>query len=243
MLFPWGRIFCRGAVCSENSLRLTIICNVGITNTNTTEHFRGALPAAGGDSIYKGNESPWPRDQFNLTADVICSVCHCGKSGCSVFLAHFFFFFFQGNAAGLWQKAGCTAVKIPRYLARCLFSMSVSFAATQITCSNAFQLSLTMMPMLCASHLSKTKNHKSLDRQETWASSNRGKILPYSKQHQIVQHLWLMREHRAAWNPFRGRWGPGRKRINDLKSFPGLKQRWTVHQLTPAEWWHGESPF
>lgn len=30
-------------MCSENSLRLTISCNVGISNTNSTVHFREAL--------------------------------------------------------------------------------------------------------------------------------------------------------------------------------------------------------
>lgn len=42
--------------------------------------------------IYTGNEGPWPTDQFNLIANAICSVHHCRKSGCCIFLVHLFIF-------------------------------------------------------------------------------------------------------------------------------------------------------
>lgn len=41
---------------------------------------------------YMGSETPRSRDQSNLIANIICSVCLCGKSWCCIFLVHLFVF-------------------------------------------------------------------------------------------------------------------------------------------------------
>lgn len=41
---------------------------------------------------YMGSETLRSRDQSNLIANIICSVCLCGKSWCCIFLVHLFVF-------------------------------------------------------------------------------------------------------------------------------------------------------